>query len=253
MDQQFRRSALARELYEFLQGAERRVTCVRSLAGPRSDWELVDAAVKSYVDSRGLYAAAAKVMKVQVDPTNDGGLQKLRGQHGAAATEDFDAGLCVGQYVGDEMLDVEFERLYPWPHDRWYAAMHLSYDKGINDRTFSRFFSKTPEPLRQIPNDIVLTVAGNGTLAFVNDCRADMTEKTITPADEARRNADFVYCDVDGALVPFLVTLKPVPKGHQLLAYYGPHFLLPNDDNSTAEESSLSEAMSSSELRRRRR
>mmetsp|Transcript_6609 Transcript_6609/g.20634 ORF Transcript_6609/g.20634 Transcript_6609/m.20634 type:complete len:152 (+) Transcript_6609:194-649(+) len=118
-----RRSALARELYEFLERPypEGVTTCVRSLAGAVDD--CMDSAVNYYVHERGLDGTSHLVQKVQVDATNDAGVLKLRGEQGVAAKRPLPEYSCVGQYVGD---DVEFERLYP--NDR--SVMHVSYERG---------------------------------------------------------------------------------------------------------------------------
>eukprot|EP00633_Aureoumbra_lagunensis_P002234 CAMPEP_0197288546 /NCGR_PEP_ID=MMETSP0890-20130614/5667_1 /TAXON_ID=44058 ORGANISM="Aureoumbra lagunensis, Strain CCMP1510" /NCGR_SAMPLE_ID=MMETSP0890 /ASSEMBLY_ACC=CAM_ASM_000533 /LENGTH=262 /DNA_ID=CAMNT_0042759353 /DNA_START=81 /DNA_END=869 /DNA_ORIENTATION=- len=250
----YERSKLVSEFYELLEYAqrveERGATCVRRMFKKNQesllDWTAFDNGVERYLAANGVYSNFTPALEFsQVNEKNDGGIIKLRGEKGAFAKRRIETGECLGQYIGDEMLLFEFEEYFPWYHGtedqrkRWYYAMHVGYDRSNIDRTMKRYASRKPDPFiarqKAIPENIMITTVSDPikpSIALVNDCRENMNQPDPTPTDLERLNAEFVFCDVDSAMFPFLIATKTIETNEQIFAYYGPSFILYDDNDS---------------------
>lgn len=225
------------------------VSCIKSMSGELRDPSSFDDAVRAHIVRRGLFSRHADV---RVDSGRWG--------RGALAARSFEPGETVGQYVGNEYMDFEFSALHPSECVQWYYSMHVTYMAHAKQGKYlKKSLFKPPKQGIPIPKDVEIVVdgCGDGTprgsspLAFVNDCRLNISEASMTMEDRMeRRNVEFVYCAIDRAAVfPFLVSTAHIKEGEELLTYYGPAYTL-NDaqlNRSNALASTLSTAAHSSD------
>ena len=61
-------------------------------------------------------------------------------------------------------------------------------------------------------------------MAFVNDCRMNISTKQLTAAEKKLCNCQFVKASVNGFPMIFLMTVNVISKGEQLLAFYGANY-----------------------------
>lgn len=124
---------------------------------------------------------------------------------GLIASRDLPFKHCLGEYAGDEYMSFEFNAKYPTECPNWYYSMRVNYKGGV------------------------VVIDGKGPLAFFNDARHNMSMPDLAAEDRARHNIDIVYCTTTDRLVPYVVTLRPVTAGEELRGYYGPDYVLDND------------------------
>lgn len=217
------------------------VKCLRSMSGELREPSVFDSSVRDWILKYGLFSGASLSRVERVAwPSGE--------QRGAVAKRQIDARECLGQYVGHEWLEFEFSRLYPNETLEWYYSLRVSYAQNAKSEgqpITGLFGVGRPPP---IPDGIEIVVdAGNNpasALAFVNDCRADISEPSLGPDDRSRRNAEFVYCAVGAVVLPFLVSVVPIASSEQILAYYGTGYTL--DDQQLHTSISLAKNLSSS-------
>jgi len=168
-------------------------------------------------------------------------------QRGIVATRDIPPYTAIGNYFGDEYLHHEGHAQFPWRvywnqpdhpfRKKWDYFMEISYTDWV-------------DPRLKIPKDTIVLIDGyfdydhskyikeggqdldrreSETKAsnieyFVNDARASLYKPTLSEADLDRKNSEFVYCAVDGIIIPFFVVQNETKSGQQLFAYYGPKY-----------------------------
>lgn len=169
------------------------------------------------------------------------------GQRGVVATKNISAYTCIGVYYGDEYLEGEFNSQFTWTtywnqtnhpfRKKWDYAMAVDYsvwaDRRLNipwgamvliDSHHEYSYKKYPleggQPLNKKEAWTKSQIIPN----FINDARESLYEPQLSAADASRKNTEFVYCRVDGIILPFTVVHKDLMADQQLFLYYGPGY-----------------------------
>ena len=169
------------------------------------------------------------------------------GQYGIVAKRDIVKNTCIGHYYGDEYLLEEYESQFPWDvygekeghpwRKKWDYYMTVPYqsfaDRQLKLRNlnatmtmdayhsynYEKYVGEGGQDLSERQSRMKENLE-----VFVNDARKDLYGENLKAADFERKNAEFVYCSVDGVLQTFLVTTKDVKADEQLFVYYGPNY-----------------------------
>jgi len=169
------------------------------------------------------------------------------GQRGVVATKNISAYTAIGVYYGDEYLEGEFNSQFTWTtywnqtnhpfRKKWDYAMAIDYsvwaDRRLNipwgamvliDSHHEYNHRKYPlEGVQQLNKKDTWTksrIIPN----FINDARESLYEPQLSEADAMRKNTEFVFCRVDGIILPFTVVHKDLMAEQQLFVYYGPGY-----------------------------
>lgn len=169
------------------------------------------------------------------------------GQRGVVAKENISAWTAIGIYYGDEYLSGEFDTQFSWgtyghlkDHPftkKWDYSMFLDYSTWADPR-----FNLPPGVMVNIDSyheydHLEYALEGGLTLTpeelwtknqmipnYINDARASLYQPYLYEEDMMRKNSEFVYCSVDGIMLPFVVVYKDVDAEQQLFIYYGPNY-----------------------------
>lgn len=138
-------------------------------------------------------------------------LPKLVGQKGTFAKVDIPRGVILGQYVGNEMLKEEFQKIYDGTKEE---LEHLTFMHGqrltVNEAEMDIYIDG-------------YAACRTSPLLFVNDGRVDIMQEA-TAEDRARMNTEYVGCLVNGWPMVLVRTTKEIRKGHPLWIDYGSNY-----------------------------
>lgn len=142
----------------------------------------------------------------------------LEGQNETAAKVDIQKGVILGQYVGNEMLHKEYQRIYNGTREE---REHSTYLHGAK---------------LKLPDGEVIDVHIDGIAAgksspllYINDGRVNIGEQE-TEADCERTNTEFVSVLCNGWPLVLVMTTKAIKAGESLWINYGLQYKLVMDE-----------------------
>ena len=162
-----------------------------------------------------------------IDPSNCVHLcnpKVLEGQRECYAKLDIPNGTILGQYVGNEMTESEYHKIYNGTREE---MQHLSYMHGD---TFV-----LPDGQRIDIHIDGIGAGDNSPFLYINDGRANIREKE-TAEDAKRMNVEFVGVLCNGWPMILLRSTKAIKAGHSLWINYGPRFGLVLDEHALVKQ-----------------
>eukprot|EP01084_Bolivina_argentea_P224885 380168_1 len=149
-------------------------------------------------------------------------IPQLNGQFGVMATMDIPKYVCLGQYIGSEIEQISFGKIFDGTNEEYEHNVY-AFDQKIDEGELkkigvieSKWFVIDPK-VGKWKNDELL-------MSFVNDCRQDIGKNKPTKKDNKFFNVEFVGVKVNGWPQTFLVTKRKVRKGEELMTFYGTDF-----------------------------
>jgi len=260
----FLRTSVVQTLYDYLRAATKELHAEQYAADPdyhhlqcvtTFSWETHDRmplyteAVREFLGNKQhptLYhqdTISSFARRARIEKSIQKGLPVWPNQHGVVAITDIAENTCIGHFYGDEYLLEEFQAKYPFdrrdkmgdPFRRkwdYYLAegydgsstQNLSLPKNLTvvidayfDFDHIQYKSDQALSLEQSQQKVTLE-------AIINDARTHVLKEALSAEDVDRLNTEFVYCEVDGVLMTFLLTHKEIRAGEQLFIYYGPNY-----------------------------
>ena len=162
-----------------------------------------------------------------IDPSNCVHLPNpkiLEGQKECYAKLNIPNGTILRQYVGNEMTQSEYHKIYNGTKEEMH---HLSFMHGDT--------LLLPDGERL---DIYIDGIGVGDtspLLYINDGRANIREKE-TPGDAKRMNVEFIGVLCNGWPMILVRSTKPIKSGDSLWINYGPRFGLVLDEHDLVKQ-----------------
>lgn len=174
----------------------------------------------------------------------------LNGQFGISAQRDIPQCTCLGQYIGGEILQDAFDKIFDGTGDEYDHNLY-SFDQEIDSKELQRVnvppkkekkekkkkaqrkqrrkkgkYAKDAVPQKIFIIDPFVGEWGEDELMlrYVNDCRADINTPTPTTEDGKFYNVEFAGLSVNGWPQTFLMTRRDIKKGEELCTYYGDEF-----------------------------
>jgi len=163
----------------------------------------------------------------------------LNGQFGIRARRDIPCSTCLGQYIGGELLQDAFDKIFDGAGNEYDHNLY-SFDQEIDRKELCRVSCRDKaEPTKKRrkqrrkapPRKIFIIDPFIGEwaedeliLRYVNDCRADINTPRPTAEDGEFYNVEFAGLNVNGWPQTFLVTKRDIKRGEELCTYYGPEF-----------------------------
>ena len=164
----------------------------------------------------------------------------LEGQLETFAKQQIKSGTVLGQYVGHELLEDEFCRIYNGTreeidHMKYLMGESISYQhytfsanpkkkRKLNENYRSSFKENVDEEITIFIDP--LSAMPDSPLIRINDGRQDIFNPKLTSPDKRRINCAFVSILVNKWPAIFLITTKTIKKNESLHVYYGEGYRL---------------------------
>ena len=160
----------------------------------------------------------------------------LLNQKGLFAKMDISAYTVIGQYYGNEILSkVEdksgnhihsfevYDKIY---HETSAQMIHGRYSFDVKVDTADYNFSYVVDPLPlgvecdEDLKSIIFRKENMCKLIYINDCRKNIAKIERTTKDKKLQNVEYVQCNINGWGQIYMISIKRIKKGKQLLGYY---------------------------------
>ena len=151
-------------------------------------------------------------------------IEELVGKYGIYASKDIPKNTVIGKYIGTEVTNKEWNEVFDYSdcdvkHGEYLYTFHID-EKAQKNSIESR--QVTIDPLE----GNLMDVKGDGSgkdlkLLYINDMRQDIFNPTPTKEDKQLQNTSFVVAKVYGWPWVFVVSIKDIKKGDELLLDYG--------------------------------
>ena len=167
----------------------------------------------------------------------------LNGDMETFAVCDINKGVILGQYIGDEMLKEEYEKMYNFTMEE---AVHSRYLHGEtlfvpNDLAMGPPKRKKRKKNMESKGEVIEIYIDafkeeQNALNVINDCRANISLEELREDDRDRANCEFVSVLVNGWPSILVRTTKKIKMNESLLICYGANYHLVMETNASIKD-----------------
>ena len=159
-------------------------------------------------------------------------IEALDAQRRIVAKADIPRGTVLGQYIGTEYLEREFDKKFESTNEETLRNMYsfdlsLHVPKGMDDEGDCKMNGNGKE---EYFNDLCtkqsMVIDGwaqrhKNMMIFINDCRADIDLEVVAEEDMKYWNCSFRTVQVHGYPAVYVITRRDIKAGEELMVYYG--------------------------------